>query len=346
MRVPSAFRLAARAVLVLIAGCASDDSPSTSIGSSVDAVPTTVAQAVVLSTTMSSTTSVAAPPIPVRMIEPSARIELLNPDWLASDEQFVYTRLDTSEVVRLDPATGATLGMTEVGGLLCNGLGAAFGSVWSCLAVGDDPEQVVRIDPATDKVVATIEIGKARFQGNLVGGFDRLWVLVGDGSQLVGIDPITNVVDKPIDLGVIGYDVAVGTDAVWVISNRDDAVVRVDPVSRAVTDRIDRIAEPVAIDASSDVWIGSVGATVRIDSTSFEVSKLPISVGYSGAIVVDDENVWIRSVERFVVRVDATTGEAVEQFDASAGSGGDMIIAFGALWATAYDDDLLVRQPL
>ncbi len=339
--------LMSTSVLVVFAACSSDDSASIStVGTSTESASTTTAHAVAPTlTTLSTSTSGAAAPVQTKTIEPSAKIELVNPDWLAADEQYVYTRLDSSEVVRLNPATGEVLGITDVGGLPCRGLGAAYGAVWSCVAQGDEPESIVRIDPATDQVIATIELGKSTFQGSLVGGFDRVWVLVADGSLLVGIDPITNAIDEPIDLGVIGYELAVGSDAVWVISNRDHAVVRVDPTSRTVTDRID-VTEPVAIDASAAVWVGTADSTVRIDPTSLGVTELPIPVGYGGTVEVHEGDVWIRSAARFVERIDAATGEVVEQFDAGVASGGDLMIAFDAVWATAFDDYLLVRQPL
>ena len=273
------------------------------------------------------------------------KIEMFNPDFLATDGQFVYTRLDSSEVVRLDPATGDILATTVVGGFPCDGLGASFGSVWTCLAQDDDPDKIVRIDAATDTVVATIDADKDRVQGTLAGGFDRVWVLVAGGTLLTSIDPTTNTLDEPIELGATGYELSVGADAVWVISNRDDTVLRIDPTTRTVTDRVEGVDEPVAIDAHDDVWVATVGGTVHIDPTSLDVRTFPIPVGYGGAIMADGSDVWIRTVDRFLLRVDAVTGQIVEEWDAGVGSGGDLTIAFGAVWATAYDDHLLVRMP-
>lgn len=171
-------------------------------------------------------------------------------------------------------------------------------------------------------------------------------VLVAGGSQLVGIDPVTDVPDEAIDLGLIGYDVAVGTNAVWVISNKDDAVVRIDPTSRKVTDRIDGVNEPVGIDADGDVWIATVESTDRIDPTSLAMTVLPIPVGYGGMVDAAGADLWVRSAERFLLRVDVVTGEIRGEFDAGVDSGGEVIVAFDAVWATAFDDALLVRLPL
>lgn len=270
------------------------------------------------------------------------RLDLPSPDWLAADDEFVYVKLDGGAVLRLDPETADTLGTTQIGGDLCQGLGVGFGAVWSCR--GTD---IVRIDPSTDEVVATIPVGKAAEQGNLVAGFGRLWVLVGDGSELVGIDPATNLAGAPIPLGVRGTDVAVDDEHVWVTSGPDDVVVRVDPASGAVEGQVDGLSDPRVIDATAALWVGAAGSTVRIDPDTLRVTAtVPHGPGREGAIAADDNDLWVRSADRFLVRVDATDATIVDEIVEDLDSGGDVLVAFGAVWATAYDDATLIRLPL
>lgn len=279
----------------------------------------------------------------------SERVKIPDPDWLAADEQNVYVKLDSSHLLRLDPATGTTLGDTDIGGELCQGVGASFGSVWSCRGV-DDGDIVVRIDPATDQVVTTIDVFKSRQQGNLAAGFGRVWVITADGTELVGIDPDTNRPDEPIPLGVVGADLAVGTDGIWVVSSRDNAVVRVDPESRRVTGRIAELTDLVAIVASADldgVWAASADMLHRIDPETLTVTAtVPVGPGSRGGVAANDGSVWIRGENQFLTRVDTATARAVELFAEPTTSAGSVLVAFGAVWATAYDDGLLIRHSL
>jgi hypothetical protein len=300
-----------------VVGCSSD-AGSSSPGAGATA-PTTVAtpatpQGTAPATAQGATpaTAVTAPP---RDVESSERFAILDPDWLAADDQFVYVKLDSGKVLRLDPATGETLGTTVIGGELCQGLGAAFGSVWSCRGLVDG-DVIVRIDPSTDAVVATVDVTKARMQGNLVGGFDRLWILGANGTQLFPIDPATNTADPPIELGIAG--------------------------------RMDGLDDPYAIDVTADdVWIGMATSTVRVDATSLGiVATIPVGPGHDGSIDVDGTDLWIRNEHQLLVRVDTTTGAELERLSAPIASGGDVLVAAGAVWATAYDDTLLVRHAL
>ncbi len=284
--------------------------------------------------------------VPTRLIVESQRIKLQDPDWMAFDDQFLYVHLDNSDVVRLDPATGEQLGVTSVGGAPCQGVGAAFGSVWTCRGDDDELDRIVRIDPITDTVIASIDVEKARSQGNIAGGFDRVWVLSDGGASLVAIDPATNEPDEQIELGVIGADLAIGPDAVWVISSRDSAVLRIDPVTRSVTGRVDGITDATTIEAPDDVWVGQLNSVTRIDPATLAViGSVDVGTGPTAGLTVDGTDLWIRNSDPLLVHVDASTGAVIERFDDPITSGGDVVVAFGAVWATAYNDALLVRLP-
>lgn len=290
------------------------------------------------------TTAVPATAVPSTTAAPEGprRLELPRPDWLAASDEAVYVRLDGGSVRRLDPATGETVASVDVGGDLCQGLGVAFGSVWTCS--GTD---VVRLGPDLEGVEATLPVGKAAEQGSLVGGFGRLWVLTGDGSALVGIDPGTNQPGTPIALGVRGTDLAVDDEHVWVVSGPDDALVRIDPVALAVDGRADGLADARTVDATVDLWVGTAGGTVRIDRATLSVDRtIDASPGRTGSLAADGDDLWIRATDPLLTRVDRTDGAVLDRIDDEVTSGGDVLVAFDAVWATAYDDATLVRIPL
>jgi len=53
----------------------------------------------------------------------------------------------------------------------------------------------------------------------------------------------------------------------------------------------------------------------------------------------------VRNAERFFVRLDAATGKPVSGVSADVESGGNVAVAFGSVWVTAYDDAALFRLP-
>lgn len=266
------------------------------------------------------------------------------PDWLVADDHNVYVKRDSGQVEVLEPATAAVVASVEVGGDLCQGLGDAGGTLWTCS--GTD---LVRIDPTSGSLLATVSVGKAHQQGELSTGFGKVWVLVGDGSSLVGIDLVTNLPGEPIALPVRGTDIAVGPDRVWVVSAPDNAVVEVDPEGAVVVRRIDGlIGARMAIEVPAGLWVAGSTASYRIDpATGTVLVTVEGGVGSDGAIATaDGQSVWIRKGGVTLNNLDAETGELLEEMSADIGSGGDMVLAFDAIWLTAYDDNILLRIPL
>jgi hypothetical protein len=289
-----------------------------------------------------STTAVAADGVPVVAVDRYAHVRLElpgGPDWMAADDDFLYVKLDRGAFVRIDPDSLDVVGTSEIGGGLCQGIGAGYGAVWSCH--GTD---VVRIDPDTDEVVATIAVNKAADQGHLAAGHDRIWVLVGDGSALVGIDPATNQAGPPIALDVDGTDLAVDGTSVWIASDPDDQVVRLDPATGQVVGRLSIVGARV-IDTADGIWVGTVNrSTVRIDPTTMQVAATVTSgPGRYGDIAVDGDVLWIRSADCLLRRAATTDATVAEQITADITSGGSVLTAFGAVWATAYDDDAVFK---
>jgi hypothetical protein len=277
----------------------------------------------------------------------AARIEMPFPDWLAADESFLYVKLDSGAVNRVDPVTGAVVDTAEIageGGLSgsgCQGIGIGFDSIWTCHS-----SDVVRmgLNPFTE--VSRIAAGKTASQGHLATGFDRVWVLQGDGSALAGVDPETEVVGEPFPLPVRGTDLAVGDDGIWIVSALDDAVLLVDPTDGTVRHRLDGLNGPAALSVvDEDVWVGDASAVHRIDpATGLVTTTIEGGPGRSGAVAADESGVWIRHGAD-VRHVDANSGANTSSFtlDLAGPSPGDMLVAFGSVWTSASEDNALFR---
>lgn len=302
------------------------------------------------------TADVAAADVPPVSVPPAAEVptvalddvavatfEMASPSWLAADDDAVYIRGDDGVVDRVDPATDEVTELARIPGGLCQGIGVGFGAVWTC--AGSD---VVAIDLDSGEVGEPIAVGKAAVQGHLGVGHGRVWVLVGDGSSIVGIDPESGSMDAPIELGVRGTDVGIDEDDVWVVSAADDAVVRIDPATGEVEQIVGGLgglggASAVAF-TDGTAWVAGSGGTFPIDTGSGAVGAVVGGgAGPDGAIAALGESVWVRRADAFLREIDAASGEAVAEVVAEVTSGGDVIVAFDSVWATAYDDGVTYR---
>ncbi len=331
--------LAALLALLTFSGCSSGRTGDAD-GASGEPAGTTGAG------TTSAQPSAAPEGFPVLPVEArqQARLRIIGgPDWIAADAHGVWVKRDSGQVDLIDPDTDEVTASVEVdvGGQLCQGIGAGLGAVWTC--AGSD---IVRIDPESRMVTARHSVGKAFSQGHLATGGGRLWVLTGDGSTLVGIEPTTGAVATTVPLGVRGADLAFGDAGLWVVSTLDDQVVRVDPDRAEVTLRVPDLQSPVSLAVTDQLWVGTMSGTLRLDPATGDVlATAPIGTGRDGGVAVADDAVWVRSAERFLVRLDPTDARPVEGFSSDTPSGGDLTVAFGSLWTSAFDDATVFRLP-
>ncbi|MBF4770396.1 hypothetical protein ISU10_21685 [Nocardioides agariphilus] len=281
---------------------------------------------------------------PVRPVEDVAVATLTlpgDPDWLAADNHGLWVFRQSGELTLVDPARSAVAGTVATGETeLCSGLGASFGSVWTCQ--GSD---VLRVDPEAMAVVGRYQVKKQAAQGHLVGAFGHVWVLTSDGSSLVGIDPETNEVDVQHDLPARGSDVAASEDALWLPCRIDDRVLKIDPASGEVLLDVE-VANPVSVaTGEGEVWVATASDTRRLDPTSGQILRTADApAGSEGGIVVGEDRVWVRNAEDFLFEVDRATGERVGQVTAEGlTSSGDLLLLHGDLWVASYDDQVLFR---
>jgi DNA-binding beta-propeller fold protein YncE len=268
-------------------------------------------------------------------------------DWLELDEHGVWAKTEPAQVYLIDPDTNEVSQRIPVGGAPCQGLGVGDGSVWAC--AGPD---IVRIDPTTNEVVATFPVGKIYSQGQLPVSGGKVWVLTGDGSSLLAIDTATNTSGTPITLPARGTDLGAGRSGLWVVSAVDNVVMHVDPATGAVLSTTEATG-PLDVDVEDDeVWVVASAETLRIDPSTGAIDlTVAVGGGTTGVIALTDDTAWVRNTETFVTRIDRATGEVIEDENTAvyaeiAGrltSSGDMVVGFGSIWTSAYDDAKMFR---
>lgn len=280
-----------------------------------------------------------------------ATIPIKYPDQLVFVQGFIWVKTDDGHVVQVDPATNSVVGEIKVDTTsasfdYCQGLGSDGENVWACSASGDENVRtidVVRIDPVEKRVTATVKVGKIFDQFKMPFLHNKIWVLSGNGEQLVGIDINTNEPTSPIDLGVRCFQVEAAGESLLATCRLANLVLRIDPEKMAVTERL-AFPGPISIAATeNDIWLNLGNAIVRLDPQTLA----PI-IAFTGLFNADmyatNDAVWVRLDAGFLYRIDPSSNQLVEQIKTEQYfSIGSIITTSDSIWTTASDDDLLIR---
>jgi streptogramin lyase len=190
--------------------------------------------------------------------------------------------------------------------------------------------------------VATLAARKIAAQGDIPVAFGHAWVLTGDGSTLVGI--ADDAVATTIDLGTVCTQVAASDAAIWAACPTEGVALKVDPVAGEVVARVPGLPNALAVAAGAQVWVGFDGGLARIDEERGEVTGTADAVGDSrSGIAVTPDAVWVHNPGLFLRRIDPATAAVVEDVVTPEEDGGSVLVAFGSVWATASDQNVLYR---
>jgi DNA-binding beta-propeller fold protein YncE len=272
-------------------------------------------------------------------------VGLGSPDWLASTDGSLWVKLDSGDVVRLDPSSGRTLARIRppgVGSGLCQGFGATAEAVYACPYDG----LVERIDVDTNRLAAKIAVPVVGDQGHLVTVGGRLWVITGAADEIRGIDTTTNEIGPPIPLGAACTELAAADPIVWAACPTEGRLLRIDTVARRVTGRV---ALPGARLLTADqmrVWVSYDDGVAQVDAERLGVQAVyQVWPGLGGGIYVDGDRVLLRSEGGpFLTVLDPARRKVVETITApDLPSGGNVIRTGRSLWASASDDGTIVR---
>jgi hypothetical protein len=256
------------------------------------------------------------------------------PDWMAAGFGSVWVKGERGMVSRIDPATATITAEIEADTTSpdhCNGIGVGTAGVWSCSF-----HDLVRLDPGTNRVAATIPTEKIHGQGRLVHAAGRIWILAGEGDQLVGVAEDDGSLSEPIALPVSCNDLGAVADIVFVACESADRVLRVDPAGAKVTADVP-IPGPAHLSAaSSGVWVAAEDRTLRLDPTSLATTLTVDGVvaGFDGGIKADDTGVWVRRADPFLTRIDAATGAQTRVISAPFDNGGDVLVDGAYVWVS------------
>jgi streptogramin lyase len=191
-----------------------------------------------------------------------------------------------------------------------------------------------------------------------------LWVVDETKGVLIRTDPRTGVVLKRIKLAISEAPNGqwAGTPcsgSLWV-TNGVDAVQRID----LATNTSHVVALPGGHDttgpgyfavttsacAAGKVWVPNGAGLFELDPATGNAKLLPISIASFSqqgdvAIVAAGDDIYLRTSDTTVVKIDGTTEQVVARFPASGGGGG-IAVADGSLWVVNAADGTVWREPL
>lgn len=270
---------------------------------------------------------------------------------------FIWTKTADGRVIQIDPATNTIIADIKVDTATiphhyCQGLGTDGEDIWVCSASSEADNtaiDVVRIDTETQRVIETIKIGKIFEQLDLPFLLDQIWVLTEGGSKLIGINIANNEISSMIDLGARCFQLAAAGAVLMATCPLDNLVIQINPERGEVIAQV-TLQRPGYIAGNEDgIWVAQASSIVRLDPATLNPVAIFTNLPEmdSGDIFIMKEAVWVRHEGGFLYQIDPTNNQFVEQIKIDQNfAGGSVLVTSDSIWATAYDDNLLVRLSL
>ena len=277
----------------------------------------------------------------------SATVEIAQPDGLAVLDGMVYVRTDEGHVVRVDGASAAVTADADVdtfndAGHYCQGIGSDGSSLWTCSA-GRDGADLVRLDPDTLEVTDRVHVDKVFDQLTLpvVGG--RVWALSGTGDRISAVDASTGEV-RTRALGRRCFQVAATPTRAYASCFLTDEVIALDAATLRLVGTAE-VPHPVNISVSGDdVWVSGSTGLQRLSSDLQPVATYDdLAAGPEGDLVATPDAVWVRQSAGFLFRLDPATGATTQYLIDPVPTGGSVLVTDDAVWASAYNDNVVYR---
>jgi hypothetical protein len=231
----------------------------------------------------------------------------------ASAELLWFTACQQGPLVSLgiDPATGSVVRELPPGSVVTGG------SMWT----NDANTALVRRDPESDDELARVPLSiPPNPDGQL------------PGSECAGPLWTVNGIDQ-----VQRTDLATNTTLVIKLKRPRGTY---EPLSTG------------AGCAAGKVWVPNAAGLFQIDPATNRVRRFPLAIKppsffFDVSIASDGDDVYVRTGDATVVRIDGDTGNAVRTYSASRfGWGGGIAVAYDSLWVVNTLDGTVWRHPL
>jgi streptogramin lyase len=286
---------------------------------------------------------------PIETLHPDVTLRLgKTADWVLPTGDSIWIGSTGPDAVhRIDPKTNRETASVPLPGEPCAGLAAGFGSVWVPLC--GKPNRLARVDMSTNRVAAVYPVGPAAREGGIAVGGDSVWMVTDAKGTLARIDPMNGKVRQTIMIVPGSYNPRFADGVVWVSGHEAGVVTAVDAASGKVLAVIPVGAGPRFLTIGGGaVWVllQGTGEIVRIDARGHKVTARSAVklAGSGGDIALGAGHVWATLKGVPLSKIDANTNRIERRW---VGPGGDSLaFAFGAVWLTDYRGGTVARYPL
>ncbi|WP_346385797.1 hypothetical protein [Nocardioides sp.] len=264
------------------------------------------------------------------------------PDWLLEAFGSLWAKTDDGHLLSIDLDDGALLDTYETGYSAvpaCQGLGRDATALWTCAG----NEALVRIDPDTGDRTK-VPVPKRSDEGRIAFAAGLAWVILSGTENLVGLDE-AGAVSATVRLGAVCTDLAFDEADVFVLCPTENMVLKVHAASASVTGTL-AVDDPRQAAVGDDLFVGTGDGLVQVDTETLEIlHTYAVRPGLEGSVAATAQQVWVRSVDDgFLTQIDPQAQRIVGRLAAPQyPSGGDVVITDSGVWATAFDDSVLVR---
>lgn len=231
-----------------------------------------------------------------------------------SDGTYIYLSLSetSTQVVKLNPDTGAVLARFDVGSQPC---GLAYTGGNYIMVALQRESSIVKVNTTTGKVEARVAVDVSP----LALAFDGTFLYTGsyEKTSLTRIDPITMTIKGTYQVGFRPCDIACNGKVIWVASYGDNTVSKFDKNMNLLGKYSTGYTQPYGICfemGTENVWVthfqnGGVGVVTKLSSTG-QILKV-YNVGKGAAGICPDGNggmLVTAQASAEVYRIDIATG--------------------------------------
>jgi len=262
------------------------------------------------------------------------------PIILAATDDSVWVELHREDrVARIEPQDNKPESPLPGVPVHCD-IQAAEESVWATIHAQN---LVTRFDAETGEVLQQVPI-----EGPCLMEVDgrSVWITSPDTGRL---HRLVEGRDNPVesyDVGDAPFDMAATEDSMWITSEADGGVLRrFDLAAHEVTTVGAFPLVDTVVLASGYLWLlaRDAGRIWKLDpSTGRVLDQSKLSLLPTG-LVEHEELVWLTSQEGVLTSIDPETLEVVSDADLGHLTLGPPIFAFGSLWTSALDENLVLR---
>jgi len=246
-----------------------------------------------------------------------AKIRVDNGDGLAVVNGAVWVKTDDGRVVRVDPATNRVTGEAR--------LDTSTDPSAYCLGITavqgalwacsatGTSTDVVEVATSTLAVTRRARVDKVFDQLSIPSAGGTLWVLSDNGAQATRLDTST-VRMTTTPLSVRCLQLAASSDMLVATCATQSVVLLLDPRTGQVTGRAELPEPRLAAVLDGEVWVDTAKGLTRLRKDLSVAATYPsLSAGLGGDLVAAAGAIWLRTGKGVITKIDATTGAPLQR---------------------------------